>query len=153
MYNPREDDNLGTLAVRSSRYSLSDDGMRVRDGGGYTIYEWDEKFPGHESYHRAISDTWVAMTEELRAQGAAVILPIYKYEHGMVALSTESFIGRAHHAEWDSGLCGHIWVSKEKLRYEYGCKRITQKVIETATTVLKDEVEEYSDWLNDGEEE
>ncbi len=153
MANPREDDNLGTLAVRSNRYSLSDQGIRVRDGGGYTIYEWEEKFPDYESYHRTIGDTWGAMTHELRKQGAAVILPVYKYEHSCVVLSTESFIGRAHHAEWDSGLCGHIWVSKAKLRYEYGCKRITKKVIETATAVLKAEVDEYSDWMNNGEED
>lgn len=37
-------------------------------------------------------------------------LPIYTYIHGITAQSTESFIGRAPHAEWDSGLSGHFLI-------------------------------------------
>lgn len=42
-----------------------------------------------------------------------VIKPVYLYDHSGLAVSTGSFIGRAHHAEWDSGIIGFIYMDKE----------------------------------------
>ncbi len=41
------------------------------------------------------------------------ILPLYLYDHSGLAMSTGSFIGRAHHAEWDSGQVGYVYMTKE----------------------------------------
>lgn len=38
---------------------------------------------------------------------------LYKYDHSGVAYSTKSFIGRAHHADWDSGQIGWVLINKE----------------------------------------
>jgi hypothetical protein len=43
------------------------------------------------------------------------VVPVYMYEHSAVALSTGSFIGRAQHAEWDSGQVGFAYITPEKL--------------------------------------
>ena len=42
-----------------------------------------------------------------------LMLPLYLYDHSGLAMSTESFSGRAPHAEWDSGQVGWIYVSKK----------------------------------------
>ena len=42
------------------------------------------------------------------------LFPLYKYEHGAVAYSIRSFLGRAPHAEWDSGLTGFVAVRRSR---------------------------------------
>lgn len=118
--SPREWDNLGTMLTWTSRYSSPD----------------DNPFKTPMDFSAAISDD------------KYIILPVYKYEHGQVAYSTVSFVGRAHHAEWDSGQVGWIYVSKAKVRREYGWHRITQSRQEFIKNLLKGEVEDYSCYAN-----
>lgn len=66
-------------------------------------------------------------------------VPVYMYEHSDVALSTGSFIGRAQHAEWDSGMIGWAYITKAKLD-ETG---ITEPEKAMAT-----EVQELGRWMN-----
>jgi len=49
-----------------------------------------------------------------------VIKPLYLYDHSGIAMSTSSFIGRAHHAEWDSGQVGYIYMTKDEAMHELG---------------------------------
>lgn len=60
------------------------------------------------------------------------ILPLYLYDHSGISMSTGSFVGRAQHAEWDSGQVG--WI--------YG-----KSAIEDIEKILKSEVEVYSNYL------
>jgi AAA+ ATPase superfamily predicted ATPase len=76
-----------------------------------------------------------------------IILPLYLYDHTIQSISTSSFIGRAHHAEWDSGQVGWIYAEKKKIREEYKIKRITKEVRDRVIAALKAEVEEYSHWI------
>ena len=76
-----------------------------------------------------------------------IVLPLYLYDHSALAMSTDSFIGRAVHAEWDSGQVGWIYVSKEDIRAEYQVDRITPSVREQAENRLKDEVRIYDAYL------
>jgi hypothetical protein len=55
----------------------------------------------------------------------ALVLPIYKFEHGGVAFSAGSFS-----CPWDSGFVGYIALSKATIRGEYGVKRISKKLRE-----------------------
>lgn len=41
------------------------------------------------------------------------VLSLYLYDHSGITLSTDSFIGRAQHAEWDSGQVGFIYMDKD----------------------------------------
>jgi len=43
----------------------------------------------------------------------AVLKPLHLYDHSGLSMSTSSFIGRASHAEWDSGCVGFIYMEKE----------------------------------------
>lgn len=72
-----------------------------------------------------------------------IILPVFMYDHSGTALSTSPF-GCA----FDSGQVGFIFVSKEKVRREYGVKRITKKMRELAIAVMKSEVSVYDKYLN-----
>lgn len=142
-FNPRvENDNLGTICAWHRRYNFNDPGVET----GYNGLFWVEA-PGI----RLHSPSTTSLEKILSANG--LLLPLYLYDHSVQMLSTESFIGRAQHAEWDSGRVGFIFVTNEKLRSEYGCERVTKKVRDTATRVLKAEVEEYSNYLNGWDEE
>ena len=75
----------------------------------------------------------------------AVILPLYFYDHSVQSISTESFIGRAVHAEWDSGLVGEVFCSHEDVKKAFG--HVTPQTIEWTKHALKMEVAEYDSWL------
>jgi hypothetical protein len=109
-WNPREYDNLGTIVAWHRRYAFSDNDVSTTiNGGQLTLVKLDEDL--------AVSgSSWNALKYELIKAGAAIVLPVYLYDHGVQVLSTESFIGRVHHAEWDSGQVGFIFVTKAKLR-------------------------------------
>lgn len=71
-----------------------------------------------------------------------LVLPVYLYDHSILSISTHSFVGRAQHAEWDSGQVGYIYVSHADIRKEYGRLNIRK-----ATTLLQAEIETYDDYL------
>lgn len=118
--SPREWDNLGTMVCWHGRYDLGDkhDFASPQD-----FQEWAES-------------------------QNIVILALYLYDHGIVGMSTESFVGRALHAEWDSGQVGYIYVTAEKLCKEYQKQRVSRKLREHAAEVLKGEVSTYNDFLS-----
>jgi hypothetical protein len=64
------------------------------------------------------------------------------YDHSGIILSTNPFKCR-----WDSGQVGWIFVTKEKLRKEFGVRRITKKIKEKAREILAEEVNVYSDYI------
>lgn len=44
--------------------------------------------------------------------------PVYMYDHSAISLSTGSFIGRAQHAEWDSGQIGWAYIRPDAQKWE-----------------------------------
>jgi len=120
-YNPRDDDNLGTMICFHNRYSLGDDhSYSSSDYSG-----WDEM-------KRAI----------IKKENVGVILPLYLYDHSGITMNTEGFSCR-----WDSGQVGWIFISKEKIRKEYSVKRISEKLMERIDECLKAEVSTYDQYL------
>lgn len=120
--DPREWDNLGTMVCLHGRYSLGDfHSYRVTD-----YSSWEEVREAIEKDH-----------------DIAVILPIYLYDHSGISLSTTPF-----NCPWDSGQVGWMFVTKQKLREEYGVKRVSKKLKEKAEKVLQGELENYSDYVN-----
>jgi hypothetical protein len=89
----------------------------------------------------------------------ALVVPIYKYEHGGVALKTGPF-----HDPWDSGLLGYAIMTNSKIRESFGggryvyegkeCKWvpgtgiINKKRRKMAEDLIDAEVAEYSAYLN-----
>jgi hypothetical protein len=120
--NPRTNfDNLATMVTSHRRYDFGDKSFDTSKYNG-----WSEVLKGECGNLKDI-----------------IYLPVYLYDHSIQRLSTESFIGRATHAEWDSGQIGWIYVTKKRAREELCVKRITKEVKKRILDTLKAEVELY----------
>ena len=90
--NPRRDyDNESLMVCFHKRYDLGDSNT------GYNERDFDD---------------WNQVYEQLRIDGYQTILALYLYDHSGISISATSFLGRAQHANWDSGQVGFI-ASKE----------------------------------------
>jgi hypothetical protein len=125
--SPRAWDNMGTMACFHRRYGLGDKHeLKAAD-----FNSWSEVF----DYIQKTYDT-------------ALIISLYLYDHSGISIKVGPFSeGEAHHAAWDSGQVGFIFVSKEKVRKELGVKAITKKVMERVCKILKGEVSTYDQYL------
>lgn len=91
-----------------------------------------------------LEDVMDTFKERARAGRHAEVMtaPLYMYDHGMTALSLYSFIGRAHHAEWDSGVLGFVaWRQPRGADTAY------------YTSKIEKALGEYADYLNGSIEE
>ena len=82
---------------------------------------------------------------ELEAQipkRGGVVLELYMYDHSGITISTSPFS-----CPWDSGKIGFIFVDAEKIRKEYGWKRITKARREKIEAYLESEVKTYDDYV------
>lgn len=111
--SPRNWENLGHMVCFHSRYRLGDP------------HTW--KTPGE-------------FRESNTFAHAAVILPLYLYDHSGITMRTADFGDR-----WDSGQVGWIYVNQADMRREYGHN--TEEDRENARKVLEGEVETYDQFL------
>ena len=119
--NPRHDDNLSTMICFHNRYSLGDK---------------------HTYKHQDYSG-WAEMEKAIiKNEKTAIILPLYLYDHSGITISTTPFS-----CKWDSGQIGFVFISKDKVKNNYGVKRVTKKEIEKATKNILAEVETYDLYL------
>jgi len=77
----------------------------------------------------------------IEAEGG-IVLPLYLYDHSGITMRTSPFS-----CPWDSGQVGLIWITADKIRKEYGVKRITKTTRKKATEMLVSEVEAYDSYL------
>ena len=119
--NPREDwEPLGTMICWHRRYNLGD----------------ENPFDSSDEFFEFIKDN-----------PGIVVLPLYLYDHSGISMSTGSFVGRAHHAEWDSGQVGFIYATREDMQKWFGWKYITKARREAVEKYLDGEVESYDQYL------
>lgn len=85
------------------------------------------------------------LKELLSERDDVVILPLYLYDHSGLAMSTGSFVGRAVHAEWDSGQVGYIYADRDSIQKEYG--KVNAEAVKRAEEVLESEVREFDLYL------
>ena len=112
--SPREWDNLGTMICFHSKYGLGD----------------------KHDLTQEMFDSWEAMETHIWDElDAAVVLPLYLYDHSGITISTAPFS-----CPWDSMRVGFIYVSKERLKEE----KLKE---EDAKRILKGEVETYDQFL------
>ena len=124
MDNPRGDEQLGTMTCFHKQYDLGD------GKGSFT------------------PESLIDYCE----RPDVISLPLYLYDHSGISMSTRSFIGRAHHAEWDSGMVGYIHCTKQKAINWFTTdkkpwKTISQKRLNTVLKELIEEVKEYDRYL------
>lgn len=76
--------------------------------------------------------------EEIVDDPEMICLPVYAYIHGGIALSCGGFS-----CSWDSGQSGIIYISKERVREEFG-----DKPIEFVHNVLEAEIKTFGQYLS-----
>jgi hypothetical protein len=146
--SPREWDNLGTMVCFHRRYGLGDEHdyrtphafllQFLSDQEQEDWYYWAQEGVLPQDIYEKALDVF---------EKDHIVLDLYLYDHSILSISTHSFIGRAQHAEWDSGWIGWIYVPLEQVREEFRWKRITQKRREIIEEVLRGEVEIYDMYL------
>jgi hypothetical protein len=125
--NPREAwDNFGNMICFHTRYKLGDKHELKSD----SFNSWDE-----------IKDYLV------KENKAEIILPLYLYDHSGLRIKVGSFRGLLPqgHAEFDSGIVGFIYCTKDEARKNYPKNRYYLK---EAENLLKSEVETYDQYLS-----
>jgi hypothetical protein len=120
--NPRDWDNLGVLSMYHRGYDFPNE-------SGYNLDNYDS---GDD-----------LLKDVIKNERPALILPVFMYEHGGIALSTGGFSD-----PWDSGQIGFIFVRRADVLKEWNVKRISPKLYRTLVQNLEDEVETYSQYLN-----
>lgn len=118
--SPRDWDNLGKMVCNHGRYDLANE----------VKFDFDS------------CNSWQEVGEELK-KAYAVVLPIFMYDHGSVSLSVTPYSCR-----WDSGQVGFVVCSTEDIKKEYSVKRISKKIIKKVESILINEVEIYSQYIN-----
>jgi len=130
--NPRDWDNLWTFVYSSSRYYLGD--KQSDDPLEYIAEELGIYSDDYEDDAQLVK----------LIENKALIVPYYAYIHG----GTTVFLDSRHATcQWDSGQCGFAYVSKDKLREEYGAKYVTEKIRAKAMKELESEISLFDDYL------
>ena len=131
--NPRENDNLGVMAYKHSRYTLGEE--EISDP-----IEWLEEKLGLQPKNEYTNER----LEELEARffEEYIALPLYLYDHSGITMKTTPFGCR-----WDSGKVGYIYQTKAKIREWYDWKVITAKRREQIEGYLVNEVKEFDQYI------
>ena len=120
--DPREWDNLGTMACFHNRYRLGDSNL---------------------PFSSSDFDSWSEMEDYLwKSLDAAIVIPLFMYDHSGITIQAYPFDCR-----WDSGQIGFIYVTKDKLRQEYGVKKLGKKILTKAEERLRNEIVTYDQYV------
>ena len=138
------------------------DGVKLeydRSAGGWEITSYDSQFKKWFSeaffeggFAENKQDIFESLVDALPnshlhtlAAEKNIILPLYLYDHSGISMSVGSFIGRAQHAEWDSGQVGWIYAAPEDIQKEFG--NLSADSYQKAEALMKGEVNTYDLYL------
>ena len=122
-------DRYGELSAYADSWAESDYRSRI---DSTTASDFAKEADAHELFMASFAEN-------------DVVLPVYKYEHSGVALSTQPFT-----CSWDSGQIGIIAMSADEVRKRYNVKRISKKLRQRVERELSAEIALLSQWA-DGE--
>ena len=121
-FSPRDWDNLGTVIAFHPHYDIGD--VETSEGQDVTDH----------------------INEVLKNDPKAIVLPVLMYDHSGVWLSTTREYPFT--CPWDTSHVGFIYVTRDTLRKEYGVKRVSKKLRNQATRMLRDEIKTYSQYTS-----
>ena len=134
---PRKDfDNLGTMVCFHNSYDLGDDNRRPGEQEEYWVGIAQDHVPYDIGDDTTMETIWAIIHKHY------IVLPLYLYDHSGLTMNTSGFS-----CPWDSGQVGWIYVSKEKVRKEYGWARISEQRRQKICSYLRGEVETYDQFL------
>ena len=119
--SPREWDNLSTFYTSHPHYRPEED--------FYRHFEREEVFDHYGDFSDSFEKKYIA-------------LKIYLYDHSGLTISSGPFS-----CPWDSGLFGMVAVSIEKVKKEYGWKKITAARRRKIEGYLQREIDIYDQYL------
>lgn len=123
--SPRKWDNLGSFyTTKNNRYISRE--IEIYD------YERDEEFDFGSDADSNI--------ERLSKLGY-IAIPVSVYDHSGWTV----FSGVAN--GWDSGCIGFYVVSREKIREEFGCKRISKKLLTRVKNIMEWEIKTFNRYV------
>jgi hypothetical protein len=144
--DPRDWDNIGTMVCFHKQYTLGDTDHGLKSD---------------------MFDSWEELqTHLIKEEKAAIILPLYLYDHSGLRMKVGSFNGLLPqgHAEFDSGQVGFIYITRETIKKEMArprrmkkgqinpdlqkIKHVSKKDRERIITSLKSEVDVYDKYLS-----
>lgn len=145
--SPREWDNLGRIAYKSSRYTLGEE--EISDPCDWLIDKLEYTEVGVKRIlERELMNNH---TDEFRKFLEAkfldkfIALPVYIYEHSGISLSTTPFGCR-----WDSGQVGYIYCTVAEAKAEGWKKEWLdgRSIRQAALDVFRGAIETFSQYLN-----
>lgn len=141
--------NIGDAVVRGTEELAYDVRSMLREDAERELKKQKE---GKENRRRFAQEAVLRMTSAIESgdeetmrkaiEKEVILLNVFMYDHGNVSFSTADFKDR-----WDSGQVGVIYVTKEKIRHEYGA-RITARTVRRVMKYLLGEIEVYSSWAS-----
>ncbi len=117
--NPRNWDNVGTMICFHRRYFLGD-----------------------KHNYKNFQDFF----ESKEYKNFYVLRPLFLYDHSGLSISTENFVGKVPHAEWDSMQVGYIFITKDEVKKKIGLEP-TNENKDKVINMLEKEVETYNNYL------
>jgi hypothetical protein len=165
--SPRSWDDIATVCSWHSRYNLGDHKVTYKDGKKISDVNWNlnknnygsaeeilvteiaTRYPGFEVPDDVEDYGLVELPSEL------YFVPLYIYDHSGIRLRTGSFHGLlpGGHAEFDSGQCGWVFVTKqtmdkEGLTEEYCMGNFGVSQEKYAEQLMQSEIELYDYYVS-----
>lgn len=139
--SPRSWCNLGTLYCWTRGY-ISPDECKYPDAISFLEEILGESIVSkvHDKYTNT-RDFMEEIVERMDRAGY-ILYPVSLFDHS----GTRYFLGCA--SGWDVGTVGVMFASKEKIREELGCKKITKAIREKVKGIFEGELETYTEWAN-----
>jgi len=134
--DPRDDDNIGNMVCFHRRYDLGDSHQDIEELICSIIDEDELEYLGFDTEY---FDGWDEMEEFLFEEvNAAIVLPLYLYDHSGITISTSPFSSR-----WDSGQIGFIFITEKEIHDEW----IDRPSDATLISILKSQVDLYDKYI------
>ena len=124
--DPLGDSNLGRMICFHRRYNLG--------------HKHDFKSQDFKSMEEVISAV-------IKEEGPIIYLKLYLYDHGGIVMNCSGYRGQDPQ-HFDTTDVGFIYVSRKKVRDEYGWKKITTAREKQIAEYLKGDVEVYSSYIS-----
>ena len=143
--SPREDDGkIGTIAYKSSNYKLGEESILDPIDWLAEKIGWSEE----RIYKLAKKNGWRYYSDEVKNYLEVIFfekfiaLPVYKYEHSGISISTSPFGCR-----FDSGQIGYIYTTKAVIRDTMMISKVTKKDVEKAIASMEAEIKYFNEYI------
>lgn len=151
LFDPREDDNLGTMVCLYGKYDLGDEQSPNFDNAtswyDERAYYFNNKFD-----IRTDSDGYVKdyleendFTQIRKWIDKNIVwLPLHLHDSSEVSINTTGWA-----CNFDNRKIGFIWIHRDTILQEFGGKNLTELQKNRATDALVSEVESYDKYISD----